>query len=212
MSEYHKIDSIYKRDEQTGRFILGAFSRPEFEYLQHNKWEFTEKVDGTNIRVYWSKKPVPNRLFRGRSDKASIPTTLCDRLDTLFPETLLEDVFGETDVCLYGEGYGARIQKGGGNYNPTGVDFVLFDVKIGSWWLQRGDVNDIAAQLGIKSVPVIGTGTLHDAIAVVTDQDAPLTSQWGAFMAEGLVLRPTVALFNRKGERIITKVKVRDFK
>ena len=30
MKEYHKIQSIYKRDEKTHKFIEGQFSLPEF--------------------------------------------------------------------------------------------------------------------------------------------------------------------------------------
>ena len=54
MKEYHKIQSIYKRDEKTRKFIEGQWSLPEFEYLQNNRWLWTDKVDGTNIRVYQS--------------------------------------------------------------------------------------------------------------------------------------------------------------
>jgi len=36
-------------------------------------------------------------------------------------------------------------------------------------------------------------------------------SQWGNFMAEGIVARPKVELKTRKGERLITKIKHRDF-
>lgn len=50
--EYHKINSIYKRDEKTKEFT-NEFSLPEFEYLKHNLWEFTEKIDGTNVRIIW---------------------------------------------------------------------------------------------------------------------------------------------------------------
>ena len=34
---------------------------------------------------------------------------------------------------------------------------------------------------------------------------------WGDFIAEGIVARPKVTLFTRKGERLITKIKHRDF-
>ena len=38
-----------------------------------------------------------------------------------------------------------------------------------------------------------------------------IEGEWSTAKAEGLVLRPSVQLFNRKGERIITKVKTKDF-
>ncbi len=55
MNEYHKIQSIYLRDPETKhkRFLIGQWTLPEFEYLADNEWSFTEKVDGTNIRIYW---------------------------------------------------------------------------------------------------------------------------------------------------------------
>lgn len=39
-----------------------------------------------------------------------------------------------------------------------------------------------------------------------------ITSYFGDFEAEGLVLKPLVMLVNRKGERIVTKLKHKDFR
>jgi hypothetical protein len=49
MSEYHKIQTIYKRYLTNPKkpLIVGQWSEPEFEYLAGNRWQFTEKVDGT---------------------------------------------------------------------------------------------------------------------------------------------------------------------
>jgi len=111
-------------------------------------------------------------------------------------------------MCLYGEGYGAKIQKGGGNYLPNGVSFVLFDVLIENWWLERPNMLDIADKLDIQTVPIREMGTLHDGIAIIKNG---LNSTWGNFRAEGLVCKPYVELFNRKGDRVITKLKHKDF-
>mgnify|MGYP001604261791 FL=1 len=54
MIEYHKINSLYKRDPR-GKMLFGDYSCPEFEYLQNNEWSFQEKIDGTNIRVRWDR-------------------------------------------------------------------------------------------------------------------------------------------------------------
>ena len=53
MREYHKIQSLFLRDPATQHrtFLHGQWSMPEFEYLADLEWTFTEKVDGTNIRV-----------------------------------------------------------------------------------------------------------------------------------------------------------------
>ena len=193
-----------------GKIIEGEYSKPEFEYLKDNQWVFTEKVDGTNIRIMWDGEKV---VFGGKTDNAQLPVFLLYRLQELFEGTkkrkLFKEVFGEeSDVCLYGEGYGAKIQKGGGNYIPDGVDFVLFDVKIGDWWLERDNIEDIARKFGLKVVPIIGMGTLTEMVEMTRDG---FNSQWGDFLAEGIVAKPKVELKNRKGERVIVKIKHKDF-
>lgn len=209
MKEYPKIQSIFKRDEKTHKFIEGQWSLPEFEYLQDNLWDMTEKIDGTNIRVSWEVdgKGEFKLRFGGRTDNAQIPTFLLSRLQEQFDEFDWASQF-PAGVTLYGEGYGAKIQKGGGNYIPNGVDFILFDVLIDGWWLRREDVNGIAEMLGIRTVPFIGEGTLSDAI---TGIKAGVPSSFGDFLAEGMVLKPKVELQNRAGNRIITKLKHKDF-
>src|SRR3990167_11007344 len=211
-NKYHKILSLFKRNmEGDKKFILGEWTTPELEYLKDKEWVFTEKVDGTNIRIMWNGKEV---FFGGRSDDAQIYTPLLMRLQELFmrmePRKIFAEIFGieEMDVVLYGEGYGAKIQKGGGNYISDGTDFILFDVAVNGIYLERENVEDIASKFGIKVVPIIGHGTLEEAIEMTKKG---FKSQWGNFIAEGIVARPKVELLTRRGERIITKVKYRDF-
>jgi hypothetical protein len=208
VTEYHKIQSVYKRDMTSKRRMLidGEWAMPEFEYLAGNEWTFTEKVDGTNIRVLFNEGCI---TFGGRTENAQIPARLVRRLNERFLPLVakLSDVFADGAAVLYGEGYGAKIQKGGENYRPD-QDFVLFDVRVGQWWLQRADVHDVAQNLGIDAVPVIGEGTLHDAVALAK---RGFCSAWGNFEAEGIVARPRVELMTRGGNRVVTKVKCRDF-
>lgn len=194
------------------KFIIGEWSTPELKYLQDNQWMFTEKVDGTNIRIMYNGKEC---VFAGRSDNAQLPYNLVQKLDEYFKteeqREKLSKIFPEEEglsVVLYGEGYGAKIQKGGGNYIPDGVDFVLFDVWINGIWLETGNVEDIAIKLGIDMVPLLEMGTLNEAIEMVKKG---FKSKWGDFTAEGIVARPITGLLTRKGERIITKVKYKDF-
>lgn len=208
MTEYHKIQSIYKRDMTSKRktLIEGAWTLPEFEFLALNTWTFTEKVDGTNIRVIFEGGCI---AFGGRTDDAQIPAQLVGRLNERFQPLAakLGEVFADGQAVLYGEGYGAKIQKGGGNYRPD-QDFVLFDVRVGQWWLQRADVHDVAQKLGLDVVPVIGEGSLHDAVAWAK---RGIRSTWGDFEAEGIVARPKTELNTRSGHRLVAKIKCRDF-
>lgn len=215
--EYHKIQTVFMRDPATKHKTLleGQFSLPEFEYLANNEWVFTEKVDGTNIRVMCSDYEEDGKkygiTFGGRTDRAQIPATLIERLESRFhtddQRRAIQDLFPDGAV-LYGEGYGAKIQKGGGNYRAD-QDFVLFDVKVGDWWLQRKDVEDVANHLGLDVVPVVGTGTLYEMVEKARNG---IKSTWGDFQAEGYVARPSTELKTRSGHRVITKIKCRDFR
>lgn len=208
MEKYPKIQTIYKRDmENKGRIMQAEWSCPEFQYLRDNVWIFTEKVDGTNIRVKWTRGV--GRIFGGRPDNAQIPAFLIEKLEELFFLQKLDNAITKADkLCLYGEGYGAKIQKGGGKYISDGVDFVLFDVLVDDWWLSRIDVEDVAAKLNLKIIPVIGAGTLDQAAQKAKEG---FTSYWGDFIAEGIVMKPEVELQTRAGNRIISKIKHKDF-
>ena len=206
MKEYHKIITVWERDPETKfkTLLEGKWATPEFEFLKDNEWVWTEKVDGTNIRIMWDGDKV---RLGGKTDNAQIPAFLIERLQTLFYAGAMARIFDGT-ACLYGEGYGAKIQKGGGNYIPDGVDFCLFDVLIGETWLKREDVEDIATKLEVQVAPIIGRGSLEAAINIAR---AGIVSEWGDFKAEGLVMRPKVEIKNRMGHRIITKIKHKDF-
>lgn len=207
MQKYHKIQSVYKRDpaNRCKTFLEGEFSIPEFAYLQDCLWVGTEKVDGTNVRVMWDGNMM---RFGSKTEDAQLSAKLVARLNERFlPQ---RDCFAKVfpdGACLYGEGYGAKIGKGGGNYRAD-QDFVLFDVRVGDWWLRRDDIEDVATKLSIDVVPVLGAKTLRQWVEFVA---AGFGSQWGPFIAEGVVLRPETELRTRGGDRIITKIKYKDF-
>lgn len=217
MKEYSKIQTVYLRDPETNfkRLLEGQYALPAFAYLANNEWVWTEKVDGTNIRVMMPNYREDGKqygiAFGGKTDEAQIPATLVRRLEERFhndeTRAKLAEMFPEGNACLYGEGYGAKIQKGGGNYRPD-QDFVLFDVKVADWWLERENVVDIAGRLGLDVVPIIGRGTLPEMVEAAR---AGYNSTWGSFAAEGFVARPSCELKARNGDRIITKIKHRDF-
>lgn len=212
MKKYASIKTVFDRDPENKykTLIEGQYALPEFEYLKDNTWVFTEKIDGTNIRVMWDGGFVK---FGGRTDKAQVPTFLLMKLMEHFEdghEMFLAAFEEPMDVCLYGEGYGARIQKGGGNYIPNGVGFILFDVKIGDAWLERHNVEDITEKLSLDIVPIVGGGSLQDGVEFVREGFTSRIAQTEV-LAEGLVMRPKVELLTRRGQRVITKIKHKDF-
>lgn len=211
MNEYTKIETIFERDmEGTKKLIEGKFRNETVEFLKDNQWICTEKIDGTNIGIVWDGHKVS---YQGRTERAQIPAHLMNKLIEMFGgetnEELFEQKFGETQVILFGEGYGAKIQKGGGNYRPD-VSFILFDVYLPeqNLWLKRDALEDIAKTFGIDVVPIILTGTLQDVVDFVKQKPK---STIGVADMEGLVCKPAVDMLDRMGRRVIVKVKVRDF-
>lgn len=207
LKEYHKIETLFERDEKTKKLIEGKFRNKTVEYLKDNEWEFTEKIDGTNIRIYWDGHKVS---FYGRTDRAQIPQMLVNKLMELFGgevnEQLFEQKFGESEVTLIGEGYGEKIQNGG-NYTK-GNDFILFDVVINDNFLDRASVEDIAQFFNIRPVPTVLVGNLQNGIDFVKTKPKSLI---GTANSEGLVGRPLQELQDKQGKRVIVKIKVRDF-
>jgi len=227
MKKYHKINTLWKRDTSTPRNVIVPldWATAEFEYLADNDWEFTEKLDGTNIRLIW----FGDVNIMGKTDDAMIPAPLTEVLDKQNLAKLFDKAFNGNSykdpssplrhlqdlprVCLYGEGVGARVHQGAGKYGDP--KFVLFDVAVRDvenpdhwWWLDRKNVKDVAKKMGFEFSPVIGTGSLYDMNDMVKKG---LPSAWGDFKAEGIVARPRVPMWNRRGERIIAKLKTKDF-
>ena len=207
MKEYNKIYSPFIRDEVTNKLKKGEWSRPEFDYLQDKKWIGTEKIDGTNIRIMWNGKDV---TIGGKTDAAQLPsdlvTVLQQQFMTLPQRQKFAEKFADKQVCFYGEGYGAGIQKGGAYRKDKA--FILFDVMIDGCWLNIGNVKGIAESFGIDLVPTIIEGTLSELITYVESKP---NSTFGDFVLEGIVARPEMVLLNNRGERLITKIKVKDF-
>jgi len=206
MKEYHKIQTVFLRDPETNYKVLleGEFAKPEFELLQDVPWEFTEKIDGTNIRVIFDGDTC---RYGGKTDNAQMPVRLYEKLVELLPSPKLKECF-DGPATLYGEGYGAKIQKGGGNYIPNGCSFCLFDVFCGGMWLERSNVEDIAIKLGLSFAPIVHTGPLLEGVEMVREG---IKSTFGNFQSEGFVMRPHLELLDRRGERIISKIKCKDF-
>lgn len=211
MIEYVKIETPFERDvEGTKKVIEGSWRNETVEFLKDTIWVCTEKIDGTNIGIVWDGHEVS---FQGRTERAQIPPFLINKLTELFSgsenEELFEQKFGGETVILFGEGYGARVQKGGGKYRGD-CSFILFDVYMPDkdLWLKRDAVEDIAKAFAIDAVPVIIEGTLSEAIEYVKGKPA---STIGTADMEGLVCRPKVELRDRMNRRVIVKVKVKDF-
>ena len=219
-SLYPKIETLFKKDEKF-KVIIGEYKHPVF--LTINTWQWTEKIDGTNIRVIL--KSDGTVIFRGRTEGAQLHPELMEYLTLIFLPVKMTDIFWTDkekpfEVILYGEGYGAGIQKGG-SYNPKKV-FRLFDVLVNKkWWLNWANTCDVANKLGIKTVPYLWDASLKDAVLfckqgfnsiVAIEENLFLTNRGDEnYKAEGIVGRTLEPLFLNNGKRLIVKLKTKDF-
>jgi len=206
---YPKIETLFVRDLESHKILTDTFKSPVYSII--SSWLITEKIDGMNIRIMWDGTKL---LFGGRTDKASIPAELVNYLNASCDIEKFKLVFPDTIAILYGEGYGAGIQKNGGAYSKT-KSFVAFDILIdGKWWMDWKNTVDICDKLGLLTVPFMGSKTLHDAMQIVRegfDSLLALTMTGEKRPAEGIVGRTIEPLFDRRGRRIILKLKTHDF-
>lgn len=178
--------------------------------------------------------------FAGKTDNAQIPLKLQKFMEENYPDEKVFAAFGLKKFIpveewvehkwvtsdgitpsydaipeiytIYGEGYGAGIQKAGGNYISNGVGFIVFDVKVNDIYLLTSARDEIATKLGAPIVPFMGYFTIDEAIDFVRKGFKSNIAENKEFIAEGLVLRTDLGLRNRMGKRLIVKVKYEDFK
>ena len=169
----------------------------------------------------------------GKTDNANIPKNLIKHMQEKYPDEKVLAALGLKEFIpvdewenehnwlayedipniytIYGEGYGEGIQSGGW-YIKGGNEFIVFDVKVNDIYLKANVRDEIAAKLGAPVVPLVGYFTLDEAIEFVRKGFRSLIAQNpDAKMAEGLVLRTDPCLRNRMGNRIIVKIKYKDF-
>lgn len=222
--EYGKTENLFKRSEETHK-LTTDLRREEFKLI--SRWSVTEKIDGTNMRVLYDPRAGTVEV-RGRSDNAQVHVDLLRAIEEMFPLEAMRRQFDEylgeqvelgTTLTIYGEGYGAGIQKGGGNYNQRKT-FRMFDVVYHRHhgldsWAQWDTVEMIAAGLGVETAPFLGDMTLGEVVELVYSNPASQVAAEEGMgpeipVMEGVVARTNPYLFNHQGQRVMFKLKGRD--
>lgn len=204
---YHKIPGPFKRSPDTNKVMPGVFTTPEIEALYTAPvWVFTEKIDGMNMRAMWDGHEV---TFGGRTDRAQIPGDLLERMQEIFTEEKFEQAFGDKPVVVFGEGYGPKIQ--GGGYYGDQKDFIGFDVAVNGSYLAPYDARSAIVEcFGAQVVDALYEGTLEEAVEDYGDIVSGPSYARGVPI-EGFVGTTTPGLLDKRGNRIVTKVKGVDF-
>ena len=204
MREYQKIESLYRFDAEKKGFVK-EFYNPIVEYLKDLHWCGTEKIDGTNIRIYWNGIKFE---LAGRTDNAEVPKAIQEIFNEMFNadmEVIFEQRFGKKDVYLFCEGYGGKIQKGAYSCETK---LIGFDIMIDDTYLDKENSQKIFKELGIEFVPVMAFENLQQAINYVENVEESI--QCKGDKIEGLVCYPIKRIYDHQGNRIIVKIKKKD--
>lgn len=233
---YPKILAPFSRETNGDKYVSeGKWSKPEFEMLKDIDWLWSVKVDGTSIGLRWDGERVS---FVGHTDKSQIPPKLLkylqDNFGTPEAESIFEDLYGSIPVTVYGEGISSETNQ---NYGYPDGNFVVFDVKCdllnGRWW-PRDYVQKFYEKFPNSCLKCIENlhGSLEEAVNFVkelkvnnnniltnksfgtkrSDQKIFVEQSYDSkVQVEGLVLRPKYELMSSNGERIICKIKCKDF-
>jgi hypothetical protein len=210
---------------------------PEFSLVDPHAWFFTEKIDGTNVRLIMREEiaGAGDELrhyveLRGRTDRANMPGDLKVEVSS----EQIARLFGAFEmppfsiITLYGEAYGAGIQKGGG-YSPTKRTRFFDMVTQSRQYTEEHDdlglslpsfrtwahLNRATSILGLDTVPIIHFGNIPwavDAVAagipsIVAEQDGG-----SGVEMEGLVGRTEPYLYDFRGHRVFFKIKTKDLR
>lgn len=163
-----------------------------------------EKVHGTSAHISWRAAARALHFFAGGCKH--------EAFEALFDHAALTEVFGllgTNDVTVFGEAYGGKLQGMSKTYGPS-LRFIVFEVKIGDWWLDVPNAADVARKLGLDFVPYRKVST--DLGALDAERDRPSEQSVkcgivGPMPREGIVLRPLVEVRLNNGDRIVAKHK-----
>lgn len=213
-TKYEKFSSPFEKDE---KFI----NKPELtQKLPKGEYIVTEKIDGTNIRLIFTKPEEgkereilvgSRKLILNQEDKSSKQYIDCIK-EVNLPK--LAEYFKNVNstIIIYGEGYGAGVQKGG-IYSSI-KNFRVFDIRIGHAYQDWNYVEKVCIDNQLNIVPVVGTVkeiNYHNCLYELNEHKETLIKEGTGGKSEGLVFKFNPVLLNKYGERLIFKVKHKDF-
>ena len=113
----------------------------------------------------------------------------------LFDQKALEEKFralGFTDLIVYGEAYGGKMQGMSKTYGKE-LKFIAFEVKTPTSWFDVPRAEHFANLLGLEFVPYTKISCTLEAIDAERDRDSEIAIRNGmgpGHIREGIVLRP----------------------
>ncbi len=204
MTEFKKFSSL--ENTYNKRFLEKIVMQPCYA----DEWVATVKAHGANFSFWWDK--VNGVRVASRSQFVDGSFYSCTNVINKHAETFARDceVFNpDSVVVVYGELIGGNIQK---EVQYGEKRFVAFDVVIDGVALNKWDAFQMAIGLGFDVIPVIGSGTLEDMLAISPEFVCPLALKDSDHnKAEGIVIEPVNPYYLTNGSRIYLNQKSKAF-
>lgn len=161
-----------------------------------------EKIHGTSAHITWKDGKVT--FFSGGEKHANFIK--------LFDEEKLKagfEAIGHPEVVVFGEAYGGSQQRQAWRYGKE-LKFVAFDVKVGEYWLDVPNADQVVTRMGLEFVHWRKVSTdleQLDAERDAASAQATRNGVEGFQPREGVVLRPVREFRDNGGHRLISKHK-----
>ncbi len=213
-TKYDKFSSPFKKDDKWMN------TKELAQWLPSGKWIKTEKIDGTNIRIILTKPDeegnreihiASRKLILNPEDKSSKQFMDCIKDVNL---NKIKEHFKDINstVTIYGEGYGAGVQKGG-VYSPD-KNYRVFDIRIGEAYQDFEYVEKVCIDNQLNVVPIIeeiNSINYAECLYSLEQFKDTLIKEGHGGKPEGIVYKFEPVLLNKYKERLIFKVKFKDF-
>lgn len=164
-----------------------------------------EKIHGTSSHISWhfDEKKI-NFFAGGESHENFIKLFDITNLGIKFAE-----IFPDQNVVIFGEAYGGKQQGMSHTYGKE-LKFIGFDVKVGDFWLNVPNAEDVCKQFNIEFVHYDKIEVTLPNLMKYRDEPSVQAVRNGITepkKREGIVLRPLVEMRVNNGDRVICKYK-----
>ena len=184
-----------------------------------------EKVHGTSAHITFKRISTvgPEGIDGIEPDRIDITFfsggASHEQFVSLFDKAVLEAKFrdlGFSELTVYGEAYGGKMQAMSKAYGPT-LKFIAFELVSATSWFDMPRVEHFANLLGLECVPYVKIPCTIEAINAERDRDSEVAIRNGmgpGHIREGVVLRPLFEFVHQgeKGGTLRSKHKRDEFK
>jgi len=213
-TKYEKIKSPFIKDENFKNTSELA------QKLPRGNWKKFEKVDGTNIRIIFDnidelgKRHVyvgsKNNILNYDDKNSQYYLNCLTNININKLIKYFQDI--PNIIVIYGEGYGQGIQKGG--IYSLSKDFAVFDIVIGNTYQDYEYINKVCVDNQLYQVPYVEDVeelTYFECMDSLKKFQNTLILNGNGGKPEGLIYKFEPVLFNKYHERLIFKIKFKDF-